>query len=78
MDLNKKIAFQCNMEDIEDIDNQDDETSRDVDCETFWETVELQILLHGFPNRKVKRFLIRPSFKNWSPSWLKKRENQTF
>ena len=66
-DLNRKVAFRCNMEDIEDVDDPEDETAGDVECGEFWKKVECGILAEAFSNNKLQKYTIKPSFKNWSP-----------
>ena len=38
-----------------------------VDCESFWETVELNIISRAFPGRSFKYLEIKPDLSNWSP-----------
>ena len=66
-DLNRKLAFRCDLNDVEDVDDPDDETAGDVDCDEFWKNVECGILASAFPNAKLEKYTIKPSFKSWSP-----------
>ena len=50
MDLNKKIAFKCAFEELED----GEEPKDTVDCDKFWENVELNAVANAFPDRKIK------------------------
>ena len=63
MDLNKKIAFKCAFEELED----GEEPKDTVDCDKFWENVELNAVANAFPDRKIKSLEIKPRLNCWSP-----------
>ena len=63
MDLNKKIAFKCAFEELEDRE----EPKNTVDCNKFWENVELNAVANAFPDRKIKSLEIKPHLNCWSP-----------
>ena len=63
MDLNKKIAFKCAFEELED----GEEPKDTVDCNKFWENVELSAVANAFPDRKIKSLEIKPRLNCWSP-----------
>ena len=68
MDVNKKIAFKCAANEVADSGDCEIDSDPDVvDCETFWETVELNIILRAFPGRSFKYLEIKPDLSNWSP-----------
>jgi hypothetical protein len=67
MDLNKKVAFDCPLSDLELPDDYDANEADTVNCDTFWRNVELGMILRGFPQRKVPAFNIKPSLLGWSP-----------
>ena len=71
-DLNRKVAFQCNLNDVEDVDDTESDTVGDVDCDKFWKDAECNILASAFPDSVSTKFSIKPSFKNWSPFMGKK------
>ena len=56
MDLNKKIAFKCAFEELED----GEEPKDTVDCDKFWENVKLNTVANAFPDRKIKSLEIKP------------------
>ena len=62
MDLNKKIAFECAFEELED----GEELKDTIDCNKFWENVELNAVANAFPNRKIKSLEIKPRLNCWS------------
>ena len=66
-DLNRKLAFRCDMDDVEDVEDINDETAGDVDCDKYWADVECNILASAFPGSVKTKFSIKPSFKYWSP-----------
>ena len=51
MDLNKKIAFKCAFEELE----HGEEPKDTVDCDKFWENVELNAVANDFPDQKPKK-----------------------
>ena len=63
MDLNKKIAFKCAFEALEDGADPKDT----VDCDKFWKHVELNAVTNAFPHRKIKSLEIKPLLNCWSP-----------
>ena len=67
MDVNKKIAFKCAMNELEEPEDDDEEENDTVNCEEFWTNVELNIISRAFPSRKIKSLKIKPSFTNWAP-----------
>ena len=50
MDLNKKIAFKCAFEELED----GEEPQSTVNCDKFWENVELMLSQMLFLIEKLK------------------------
>ena len=50
MDLNKKIAFKCTFEELED----GEEPKDTVNCDKFWENVELNAVANAFLIEKLK------------------------
>ena len=66
-DLNRKVAFQCDHDSVEDVDDTDDETAGDVDCDKYWKYVECNILAGAFPGSVKTKFSVKPSYKFWSP-----------
>ena len=66
-DLNRKLAFRCDMDDVEDVDDINDETAGDVDSDKFWTDIECSILASAFPGSVKTKFSVKPSFKYWSP-----------
>ena len=66
-DLNRKLAFRCDMNEVEDVDDPDQETAGDVDCDRFWSDIECNILASAFSKTKLSKYSIKPSFKHWSP-----------
>ena len=62
MDLNKKIAFECACEELED----GEELKDTIDCNKFWENVELNAVANAFPDRKIKSLEIKPRLNCWS------------
>ena len=66
MDLNKKIAFKCAFEELED----GEEPKDTVHCDKFWENVELNAIANAFPDREIKSLETKPRLNCWSPySW---------
>ena len=63
MDLNKKIAFKCAFKELED----GEEPKGTVDCNKFWENVEINAVANAFPDRKIKSLGIKPRLRCWSP-----------
>ena len=62
MDLNKKIAFKCTFEELED----GEEPKDTVNCDKFWENVELNAVANAFPDRKINSLEINPCLNCWS------------
>ena len=67
MDLNRKVSFSCSMSDLELPEVYDRDAADIVDCDSFWEKVELAIVLRGFPNRVVSALQVDTSLLSWSP-----------
>ena len=67
MDLNRKISFRCPMSELELPEKYDREGADRVDCEKFWEKVELGIVMRGFSDREVEELKVRPNLLNWAP-----------
>ena len=67
MDLNKKVSFACNKLDLELPEDYDMHDADYIDCESFWEKVELSMVLRGFPNRNVTEFQVRTHLLSWLP-----------
>ncbi len=67
MDLNKKVAFDCPFSELELPDDYDINNTDTVDCYTFWNNVELGMVLRGFPQRKVPEYNVKPDLMQWSP-----------
>ena len=63
LDLNRKITFKCAFEELED----GEEPKDTVDCDKFWENVELNAVANAFPDRKIKSLEIKPRLSCWSP-----------
>ena len=63
MDLNKKTAFKCALEELED----GEEPKDTVDCGKFWDNFELNAVANVFPDRKIKSLEIKPRLNRWSP-----------
>ena len=63
MDLNKKTAFKCAFEELED----GEEPKDTVDCDKFWENVELNAVANVFSDRKIKSLEIKPCLNCWLP-----------
>ena len=62
MGLNKKNAFKCAFEGLED-----GEEPKTVNCDKFWENVELNAVVNTFPDGKIKSLEIKPRLNCWSP-----------
>lgn len=67
MDLNRKISFRCPMSELELPDKYDREEADRVECEQFWEKVELGMVMRGFSDREVEQLKVRPNLLNWAP-----------
>ena len=69
MDLNKKIAFKCSINELENTSDADEEDiyGDTVNVALFWEKVEKKILLHAFPGRAICKLNLNPNFKEWAP-----------
>ena len=67
MDLNKKVAFNCNVSNLELPENYQMDDADLVDCDEFWGKVELSMILRGFSNRTIPEFEVNPNLLSWSP-----------
>ena len=67
MDLNKKVSFACNKSQRELPENYNREDADFVDCDWFWEKVELAMVLRGFPGRVVPELVVETNLLSWSP-----------
>ena len=67
MDLNKKVSFACNKSQLELPENYNREDADFVDCDRFWEKVELAMVLRGFPGRMVPELVVETNLLSWSP-----------
>jgi len=67
MDLNKKVSFACDKSQLELPEEYDQNDADYVDCECFWEKVELAMLVRGFPRRTVPEFEVQTQLLSWSP-----------
>lgn len=67
MDLNKKVSFACDKSQLELPEEYDQNDADYVDCEYFWEKVELAMLMRGFPRRTVPEFEVQTHLLSWSP-----------
>ena len=65
MDLNKKIAFKCSINELENISDADENDiyGDTVNVALFWEKVEKTFLLHVFPGRAICELNLKPNFK---------------
>jgi len=61
MDLNKKVAFNCNVSNLELPENHQVDDANCVDCDDFWGKVELLMILPGFLNRTIPEFEVNPN-----------------
>ena len=65
-DLNRKVVFKCrNLDD--QVADCDDSTADYVDCEGFWNKVEMNIVMKGFTSSIPSDLQVTPSIFNWSP-----------
>ena len=67
MDLNKKVSFACDKSQLELPEEYDQNDADYVDCECFWEKVELALLVRGFPCHTVPEFEVQTQLLLWSP-----------
>ena len=65
-DLNRKVVFKCRTID-DDIQKSDADMADYVDCEEFWDKVEINVLMKGFVISTPVDLAIKPSIHNWSP-----------
>jgi hypothetical protein len=61
MDLNKKVAFDCPVSDLELPEEYDRSEADLVDLDDFWWRVEMTMVLRGFPGRKVPALDVKPN-----------------
>ena len=67
MDLNKKVAFNCNVSNLELPEKYQMDDADLVDCDEFWGKVELSMILRGFSNCTVPKFKVNSNLLFWSP-----------
>ena len=67
MDLNKKVSFACDKSQLELPEEYDQNDADYVDCECFWEKVELAMLVRRFPCHTVPEFEVQTQLLLWSP-----------
>ena len=67
MDLNKKVAFNYNVSNLELPENYGMDDADFVDCNEFWGKVELSMIQRGFSNRTIPEFEVNPNLLFWSP-----------
>ena len=65
-DVNRKIAFRCSYEAIEDLGEDLDSFDGEVNMESFWRSVELDIVGKSF-SKSADSIHIKPSFSYWAP-----------
>ena len=69
MDLNKKIALKCSINESENTSDTDEKDMYEdtVNVALFWEKFEKKILLHAFSGRAISELNLKPNFKEWAP-----------
>ena len=67
MDLNKKVAFNFNVSNLELPENYQMDDADFVDCDVFWGKVELSMIFRGFLSRTIPEFEVNPNLLFWSP-----------
>lgn len=67
MDLDKKVALNCNVSNLELPENYQMDDADFVECDDFWGTVELLRILRGFSNHTIPEFEVNPNLLFWSP-----------
>ena len=65
-DLNRKVVFKCHMID-ENIPDSGDNTADYVDCDTFWNKVEINMIMRGFTATIPLEVEVKASISNWLP-----------
>jgi len=67
MDLNKRVSFACDKLQLELLEEYDQNDADYVDCECFWEMVELAMLMRGGPCCTVPEFEVQTQLLSCSP-----------
>ena len=65
-DVNRKIAFKCSFEEINDLNEDLDSYNGEVNMNDFWEKVELDIIRRSF-TKSLNCGQIKPNFSFWAP-----------
>ena len=65
-DLNRKVVFKCHTID-ENIPDSGDNTADYVDCDMFWNKVEINMIMRGFTATIPLEVEVKASISNWSP-----------
>ena len=59
--LKKKVAFNCNVSNLELPENYQMDDANFVDCDEFWGKVELSMIQRGFSNCMIPEFEVNPN-----------------